>query len=158
MTRAERFTVVFLDFDGVLNSHQWAKEHGGLKSLDPRNIAVLNELLRRSGAKIVVSSTWRLQGLGEVRRVLSKAGCIGEVIGVTPILTSVRGREIQAWLTEHSELVSSFVILDDDSDMEHLRPRLVKTSFDEGLQLHHLDVALAKLQVPWATGLILGTA
>jgi hypothetical protein len=38
--------------------------------------------------------------------------------------------------------VESFVILDDDADMEHLLPRLVQTSMDDGLQDRHVEKAV----------------
>ena len=41
-----------------------------------------------------------------------------------------------------------FVILDDDSDMAHLMPRLVRTSFDAGLTWEHANAAIAMLSTP----------
>jgi hypothetical protein len=152
-----RFPVIFLDFDGVLNSHAYLKNRGGVKDLDPRAVALLNEILRRSKAKIVVSSMWRLGGIDSVRGHLKRVGCIGEVIGITPVLSTRRGNEIAEWLSINGEQVSTFVILDDDSDMEHLLPRLVQTTFATGLQAVHVERALGKLLVPWAQGLILRT-
>lgn len=44
--------------------------------------------------------------------------------------------------------VTSFVILDDDSDMDHLRHRLVRTTMVKGLTPEHADLAIAILNAP----------
>lgn len=49
-----------------------------------------------------------------------------------------RGHEIQRWLSEHPE-VTSFAILDDDTDMAHLYDRLVLTDCEDGLQAEHVE-------------------
>lgn len=140
--------IVFLDFDGVLNnfgdgfddrvagSSTLAREH-----LDPTNVGNLNDLIARTGAKVVVSSSWRiLDPIEELIRILRHHGFNGEAIGVTPRLHRTpegepryRGHEIQAWIDDQEEKPLSFVILDDSSDMAHLMERLVKTNNQLGL-------------------------
>lgn len=121
------------------------------RNLDRASIVLLNDILDRSGAKIVVSSTWRFGHTIEGLAILLKAkGLVGEVIGKTPELRGdlmVRGHEIQAWLDEHSE-VTSFVILDDDNDMAHLDVRLVRTAFQTGITQGDVERALALLSQP----------
>lgn len=64
--------------------------------------------------------------------------CLGEdvesrCIGLTPVLEDAeRGLEIQAWL-DRDGYKGVFVIVDDDSDMAHLMPHLVKTDNNVGL-------------------------
>ena len=146
--------VVFLDFDGVLNSGEFAASPrndnpGGLLGLDWKAIARLNRLILLTGAKVVVSSTWRLDDdVPGLRALLGEAGFDGEVIGMTPSLNGPRGLEIQAWLDSAPLFgvdVEQFVIVDDDSDMEHLGDRLVKTTFQDGLQDEHVEKAAALL-------------
>lgn len=86
-----------------------------------------------------------------LQAVLNHRGFVGEVIDVTPSLWRTpegtrlfRGDEVQAWLAEHPE-VSSFAILDDESDLAPLMHRLVKTSMERGLQAHHVDQVCALL-------------
>lgn len=106
----------------------------------------LNRLIAETDAQIVISSSWRLfarwQDLGPA---LARYGLVGEVVGETPDLINdatwleawrrregapftyerlERGWEIAEWLRLHPE-ATSFAILDDCSDMAHLRHRLV---------------------------------
>lgn len=139
--------IIFLDFDGVLNSAESHFLNEDLKKhiwgIDSRNVIFLNELVKDSGASIVVSSSWRLMGtLNELQAILEKHGLMKDVvIGVTDDLRGYRGEEIQKWLDEHPE-VTNYVILDDSSDMlpsqiEHF----VRTSNVSGFSLTHLRAA-----------------
>jgi hypothetical protein len=38
--------------------------------------------------------------------------------------------------------IESFVILDDDNDMDHLMDYLVQTKMTDGLQAHHVETAI----------------
>lgn len=117
--------VIFLDFDGVLNSAaSFRYEHR-------RKTRVINETLsviatsnlqyvleQDSSVKIVVSSTWRkIFRLDKLKNILNSYGVDpSKVIGVTPsIFSGNRGREIRMWLDEHPN-VEQYVILDDDND------------------------------------------
>lgn len=156
--------VVFLDFDGVLNSKDWFQRRGPRPQargpdlvrwrLDPRTAPRLNRLAN-AGAHFVISSTWRIAGLTEMRETLWMLGVRGEVIDVTPDLTvktrSIyvnharnRGQEIQAWL-DLNDYAGPFVILDDDTDMGPLHDRLVHVDDRFGLLDEHVDTALSLL-------------
>lgn len=149
--------IVFLDFDGVLNSHAFVarrpiEEHGKHIGLDPLAIERLNRLLREASAEVVVSSTWRhRRDCAQLQTVLTEKGFVGKVLGKTPRYLKNRGEEIQAWLYDAPNYgieVESFVILDDDSDMAHLMDRLIKTTFDDGLLDEHVDRAVTMLCEP----------
>lgn len=135
--------LIFLDIDGVLNHQLFyekyykdGKNNTGvehpLDDLDPTRIEFLNQLIKDTDAKVVISSTWRkyytveqLQGFLEAR------GFKGEIIGVTPSLgikvhknskdayipSMPRGVEIYSYLQDNQDDNMSYVILDDDSDM-----------------------------------------
>ena len=152
--------VVFLDIDGVINhsstNHVVApteKEPLPIP-VDPACMACLNRLIAETGAKIVISSSWRTfarwQDLGPA---LVRHGLVAEVIGETPDLPNdatwlanwharegapftferlERGWEIGEWLAAHPQ-VTGFVILDDVSDMDALIPWLVLTHPCDGL-------------------------
>jgi hypothetical protein len=156
--------ILFLDFDGVLNSVAFAQRttFTGWPDghIDPEAIKHLNRLVAETSAKIVISSSWRkMLNDEELAGVLSRAGCVGEVVGKTPDFYQVpiwnrsspinrrfvRGDEIQAWLDDHPE-VETFAILDDDDDMAHLSNWLVQTSHETGLQAEHVERALTLLQ------------
>ena len=151
--------VLFLDFDGVLNSHKWIGANQQLfssqqlfmhKHVDVEAVARVEKICQATGAKIVVSSTWRrFNTLDQLQAILKDHGFTGEVIGATPILSSQRGKEIEHWLREHGP-IESFVIVDDDSDMVHLMDKLVQTTFDKGLQDEHVEMAIKILALPMA--------
>lgn len=139
--------VIFLDIDGVLNSVDYMNvlhklkheakdstietrdEYGQL--FDPRCVLLLDYIIRMTGAKLVISSTWRHSGLKVMQELWQMRDLPGEVIDITCKSWEVegeiidryqwrgqgvcRGHEIQQWLNEHT--VESYVILDDDSDM-----------------------------------------
>jgi hydroxymethylpyrimidine pyrophosphatase-like HAD family hydrolase len=116
--------IIFLDIDGVLNNYGTRKDN----DIDPKNIEVLNNIVKNTGAKIVVSSTWRRHHTIEsLSKILIEAGLIGEVISFTPSLRSdgiLRGNEIYEWMNKNEDVIgcrrsdfNEYVILDDDSDM-----------------------------------------
>lgn len=134
--------IIFLDIDGVLNHELWLQSpeskaevpgNSHARWFDPRAVALLNNLTDATYAKIVVSSSWRLDtSLDDLRVLLQKQGITGEIIGKTPYLSYAsdegtylvpRGCEIQAWLENNRDKVgfklskASYVILDDQSDM-----------------------------------------
>ena len=164
--------VVFLDIDGVLNNSStysndapWRHEDGERLRVpvDPTCMTRLNRLLAETGAKVVISSSWRLFARYEdLGPALARYGLVGDVIGETPDLVNdpawleawrtregapfhyeriERGMEIAEWLKAHPE-VTEFVILDDCSDMAELRPWLVLTDPVTGLDDPDVERAL----------------
>lgn len=142
--------IVFLDVDGVLN-----RELPGEPELDPDLLALLRGLLRRTGACVVLSSSWRYDHTpAQMEDVLTRAGCPCRVIGSTPTaLEDVnvpcgqirqRGHEIVTWLEEHPEVIS-YVVLDDMDDMPGVRHRLVRTDGRIGLTPEHVERAVTML-------------
>ncbi len=146
--------VLFLDVDGVLNSGNFFSSGRRVKShdYDPRNqidpdaVKLLTEIVEATGAKIVISSVWRYNHkLVEMREILGAFGFKGQIIGSTPrsAESHARGKEIDAWLIESGysrrDPVESFAILDDDADMEPYMAKLVRTSFDRGLERSHAE-------------------
>lgn len=92
----EQIKVIFLDVDGVLNSGDWYKERQGLYAIDdiagqypfyefsPKLVANLNKITDATGAKIVVSSTWRLgRTLEQLQEILKLVGVTGDIIDKT---------------------------------------------------------------------------
>lgn len=156
---------VFLDFDGVLNHTDWFKTRRERRkpddwrwdslSFDRVCVERLNRLLAQTGARVVVSSSWRTgpyRGGRETLRapqwlesLLRRHGFDGLVLDVTPNLGGMRGDEIRAWLGARAEPGAAFVILDDDGEAE-LDGRLVRTDFRAGGLLDvHVDRAIRML-------------
>ena len=143
--------IIFLDIDGVLNSRPYLiASHDPFgrsdeECIDVKAVMRLNDIVRQTDAKVVISSTWRLNwSPEEIETMMKKRGFIGKVVGATTALPTTRGHEIQAWLSTAIG-VKSFVVLDDDSDMDVLMHRLVQTSFDSGLLEKHVDEAVSML-------------
>jgi len=145
--------ILFLDIDGVLNSRgslaYWFYEQmaGRVANAHDRWCPILTNNYRHllselpADVKVVLSSTRRSgRDLTEIQQLfLDRDVCADRVIGKTPDSSSaIRGLEIQAWLDLHPE-VTDFVILDDDSDMAHLLPHLIKTDFRDGLVMSIVD-------------------
>lgn len=124
--------VVFLDFDGVLAPIRRWDRYGDLEAAC---VAVLNEIVARARADVVVSSTWRHgRTVAELQVMLEAEGFTGRVVDKTPTVApgANRGEEIAAWLSEHA--VAGYVIIDDHGDMGELRTELVLTHPGRGLQ------------------------
>lgn len=149
--------VIFLDIDGVLNTHYLPEvihEFNGIKigfnQLNKETIKNLNTITDFTDAKIVISSSWRMgcktpERFDVLKNFLKTQGVTGEILGRTPIgeeygatignlvIAFPRGREIQLWLKQYPGVITNFVIIDDGSDMEHLTPHLIQTDFEVGL-------------------------
>lgn len=108
-----------------------------LLGLSRECIKNLNLVIEATGVQVVVSSSWRFcHNIVGLQKLLEYRGFRGELIDITPInlvgSNKVRGREIQAWLDLNPE-VDRFVIVDDDSDMAHLKRYLVLVDKKVGL-------------------------
>jgi len=104
--------VLFLDIDGVLNPENGLKKlsknwtdlsvFGGKdpgKTFCPESVEALRKIINATGAKIVISSTWRSEGLEGMKKLWKEKGLPGEVIDITPYHKDrVRGVEVDNWL------------------------------------------------------------
>ena len=119
--------IIFLDIDGVLNViPQGFDDYGAKFHKDFEHN--LRWIIEQTGAKIVISSTWRMSGLKVMREMWEKRDLAGEVIDITPTEVDVvergtcefydlvdRGYEIQQWIDDNN--VKCYCIIDDDTDM-----------------------------------------
>ena len=143
--------IVFLDFDGVLNSEQSTQQLGTRYRFARSSVEALNGVLRQSEAHIVITSSWRESwSLRENAEFLERDGVLpSRVVGKTPTLGQERGLEIEAWLRSAPYAVASFVILDDRDDMAMHRGRLVQVSPLVGLSSAQAKRAIELLAIPW---------
>ena len=133
--------VIFLDIDGVLAPILRWDRYG---DLDRACIQVLNEIVARGGADVVVSSTWRHgKTVAELQEMLDAEGFAGCVLDKTPsgMPGASRGEEIAAWLEEHA--VGGYVIIDDHVDMGELHTHLIQTHPAYGPQPADVAQAIA---------------
>ena len=149
--------IIYLDIDGVLNCEE-AYKSGECKYVEHNDSKLdknyhqkfyskskywLNKLIKETDAKIVISSTWRKDGLDWLREVWKLEEMEGEIIDVTPVFYNIenfkyrvpRGCEIDYhlkntlgfshvnWSEEKQQEymnksgVENYIIIDDDSDM-----------------------------------------
>jgi hypothetical protein len=120
--------VIFLDIDGVLNTHKTVERWRGCIGIDQVLAQRFSRLQQATGACVVLSSTWRLSRNWKAN--MHRNGVTG-IIDKTPDLRGrIRGEEIQAWLDAHPE-VHLYAILDDVRDLLPHQP-LFRTSFFRG--------------------------
>ena len=128
--------VIFLDFDGVLNSVRSCLAFKTFNIFDPVSVRLVNRLCKAADARIVVSSSWRIgHTTASLKERMIECGAeliADSVIDMTPRFAKTRGHEIAAWMNQHQHEVHRWLILDDDSDMLAGQP-LVQTSGQEGL-------------------------
>lgn len=152
--------IIFLDVDGVLNHEEWytsgraqnaylatGETDAKAYNFDPESWKWVQKLINETGAKIVLSSSWRSYDLAstiEEYKDTAFKPIIDNLVGVTPVtMTRNRGEEINRffdivngnnsndtsksveWLKNHpletltamGEKIAQYVIFDDDTDI-----------------------------------------
>lgn len=138
--------VIFLDIDGVLCSLRSAMAYGGSpvptdpgswNKFDDTAIKLLQEAVKRTGAVVVLTSSWREKVGKELLQW--RLGVKLEDMTREARDDELRGDQIKDWLADHHE-VTVYAILDDDEDMllEQM-PHLILTSKRNGFLLGHYD-------------------
>jgi hypothetical protein len=104
--------VIFLDIDGVLNCASTPNPRKFPYVVDRKLLARFKKLVDRTGAKVVLSSTWRCDPVG----VFAAKHWGVPFIDVCPDKPrSPRRREITSWLADHPK-VTRFAVIDDEDD------------------------------------------
>ena len=106
-----KIKVIFLDVDGVLNM---STSGGGLYTLNDKRIKLLETIIIETGAKIVLSSTWRTCSIAYKKLCRKLQYRSIRIFSCTPIIDKYeRGLEISRWL-ENNDYVENYVIIDDN--------------------------------------------
>lgn len=156
--------VIFLDIDGVLNSKFWNDNHQREISdgtlIDEDKIKLLALLVRKTNAKLILHSGWRMWFDSELKPLRIESERLVEMFakedlsidGLTPDLTTeeikktkkfslVKADEILSWLKIHNE-VGSWVVFDDlDLHNIQVEQHQVKTDHTIGLTLDDIEKA-----------------
>lgn len=136
--------VLFLDYDGVVNTPMWDESGRHCRFNFPEDNKVNNfqsvqwvsEFCEKHSYDIVVTSTWRLDK-NYVDCLVNGGLREGvKVIGKTPSLPNLtRCDEITEYLNTHRE-VEKFIILDDDPiEMGTLEPHWIQCDANRGFGL-----------------------
>ena len=103
---------------------------------DPKAVELLNRIIDETGAKVVVSSSWRYLGLEKLQELWQERGLHGQIIDMTSLhavdefiienglewlengvegneMSSPRSMEIEHWLRYRKGSIANYVILDD---------------------------------------------
>lgn len=124
--------VLFLDVDGVLNNEEMIREVHDMHYLDDTFLARIARVVKASGCKVVISSTWRLSvvSLTRLKDALARHGV--EIYSLTPdSMMQPRREEILAWLNNNKQ-VENYAVLDDDEDAD-VGSGFFRTTFKDGL-------------------------
>lgn len=140
--------IIFLDFDGVLNTERHiaalradgkplSDKYGYI--FDSESVANLERIIEQTGASVVVTSSWRLEGAERMAEMWRERNLPGKMVDVTDECCTpeefipgstpedfahldskywiLRGREIKYWLHENAPDGCHYVILDDEEDI-----------------------------------------
>lgn len=146
MTYTGDTRIIFLDIDGVLNTDRSVRmNHDGDRlDFDHDALEQLTRIVNETGAKIVITSTWRIHRehggflWAELLRNLNKAGLENSILDITPVLddalrTADRWKEIADWLKHDEHNIYSYVILDDEWQMGELNNRFLRCPSYSGI-------------------------
>ena len=132
--------IIFLDFDGVLNTkfYQELKQQGKIRQdeygvlFDPHSVRQLERIIKTTNADIVVESSWKYLGLDAMKELWKVRNLPGRIIDITPsrisdeyLLSSdlenihpsmlhCKGIEISSWLSKYETQDIRYVIIDDE--------------------------------------------
>jgi hypothetical protein len=121
--------IIFLDIDGVLNVYCKDRDEFGC-TFHKHFVDNLKWIIEKTNAKIVISSTWKIDGLEIMKKMWEKRNLPGDVIDITPSTVDVvkngickfydqvdRGHEIQLWIDNNKNKIETYCVIDDDNDM-----------------------------------------
>lgn len=125
--------ILFLDFDGVLNSHLSLGVYH--EHLSGELVRRVNKIVKATNCDVVISSSWRCGNTPiELAHQLFNLGftMAHKIVDETPRTNSFRGEEIKDYLDTQKNYV--YCILDDETDMrEEQKPFFVKTDPEIGI-------------------------
>ena len=130
--------IIFLDIDGVLNTERWHLNEGQNApqdqygdTFDPKAVANLALIIEKTGAEIVISSSWKFSGLESMQAMWRERKLPGKVIDITPSTVSdemllkanseeldkmpFKGYDIEEWHSNNSKQIKNYIIIDDEN-------------------------------------------
>lgn len=157
--------VIFLDIDGVLNNeYSKTRAPSGVIGIDGDKVKRLRKIVESTGAKLVLTSSWKTDTGEDRDYMLRKLG--RERLHV--LMHTVdegwnRWEGIRRWIDRYGESMESYIILDDELFVDYfsdpvneiLRPEvndhLIRTEFfdaEGGLGDGHVEQAVRMLNGP----------
>lgn len=154
-----KYKIIFLDVDGVLNNHRFITHNQFLsfesrRNIDSEKVMVLKMIVAQTGARIVLSSSWRLQFdqslqplSGAAKELVDKLAEYGLCLWDKTDDCVNKADSIIKWLEEHRNTISNYVIIDDDYMPDEVGSSgcLIKTSYYIGVTEKEAFLAISKL-------------
>ena len=143
--------IIFLDIDGPMipaTMFLIERDCSFERKFPPTTIAVLNEICKRTEAKIVFNTTHNtpFDGVPDIEVALVNQGLNKDYLHPTDLKTQYpqypRDLAVKVWLRRHPE-VTDWIALDDVRFTEE--PNLIWVDPDAGLHTGHLQSAIEKL-------------
>lgn len=150
--------IIFLDIDGVVNCMHTKQKLRGIIFVDPRKIQLIKNIVDATGARIVLTSTWRF-GWHDIEEHINSPNA-SDFISLRDEFNKIgldffdktersddgyRGKEISKWLENHPE-VTNYVVIDDDTDIKPHGLNFVQTSWQKGICQNHVRKAIKILE------------
>lgn len=154
--------IIFLDIDGVVNIPPYQK-------FTPELVSNIEQLIKMTDAKIVMSSSWRDANTERMKETLIEHGftekLFAEIIGITcrgynhvvkgSKLPIVRGNEIKAWVDTNlvypwhanPDMKEQYEVKDEKGDFKIMRSNRVGKDFSYVILDDDCDMLLE--QEPW---------
>lgn len=147
--------VIFLDVDGVLNRDSTkSRDPAGFTGVDDELLGNLHELVSKSGAHVILTSTWKKDytektpsGMYLDNKLRQYGIEIADVTHDDQGKMSRRGSGINRYLNQNH--VDRWIVIDDDIFMDYgneIFNHLVLTNNKTGLSKGHVMVALEMLE------------
>ncbi len=153
--------VIFLDFDGVLNSEKWRRNPDLYLSsfIEPAKMDLLKQIVSKTDAKIVLTSSWRkfwqfnkkyTDKIGEYIDEIFESSGLNIYSKTSDIDFFERDKEIDFWFRDNYRLkIESFCVLDDVEQLyknnKFIKDHLILTNQDEGLSENDVSKAINML-------------
>ena len=162
--------IIFLDFDGVLNSEAWqrhclacglSREDGFGPVFDPEAVANLSSIIAAfPDVGIVITSTWKWEGEEKMKQLWEERELPGTLLGITPDyvpdlnektfdevlqgrLPVGRGADIRAWQEQNKATDCPYVIFDDIPDFApEQQSHFIKTDPHVGISSEDARMAI----------------
>ena len=148
--------IIFLDFDGVLNtehyqdllqyqSSPWQDEYGAF--FDPKAVKQLKRIIDATEVDIVVESSWKYLGLDAMKELWEVRNLPGTIIDITSsLLGKNKGVEIASWLSKYAKQDIRYVIIDDEYViLDSQLPHFILTNPYEGITEEQANRAISML-------------
>lgn len=152
--------IVFLDYDGVVNTPMWNEDGTHCSYNFPSDNKVNNfqavqwvsEFCQKYGYSIVVSSTWRMDknykeclingGLREGIEILGRTKVLKDFTDPDTGIYVTRGVEIEQYLEQHPEVDKYLIFDDEDGLWEYQMEHLVLTDGAAGFMMNDFNKAV----------------